>query len=145
MVHRIVFDTDPGIDDAMAILLALRSPALEVVAVTTVFGNANTEQATLNALRLLELAGATEADRERIRRAVEASDSVVEVVEMLTLHLGPKEILVNLAVNFRDGLDTDGVEAAVDEIETAIREAVPAARRIFIEAESLVNRGPAGA
>jgi len=83
---------------------------------------------------------ATDADRERIRRAVEDSDAVVEVVEMLTLHLGPRDILVNLAVNFRDGLDTDGLEAAVDEIETAIKTAVPAARRVFIEAESITKR-----
>lgn len=56
---RVLIDTDPGIDDAMAVLLALRSPALEVVAVTTVFGNVTIDQATLNALRLVELAGAS--------------------------------------------------------------------------------------
>jgi inosine-uridine nucleoside N-ribohydrolase len=56
---RVLIDTDPGIDDAMAILLALRSPALEVVGITTVFGNATTKQATLNALKLVELAGAS--------------------------------------------------------------------------------------
>ena len=42
---RILIDTDPGVDDAMAVLLALRSPAVEVVALTTVFGNVTTEQA----------------------------------------------------------------------------------------------------
>jgi len=57
--ERVLIDTDPGVDDAMAVLLALRSPALEVVALTTVFGNATTEQTTLNALRLVELAGAS--------------------------------------------------------------------------------------
>ena len=55
--RKILIDTDPGIDDAMAIHLALRSPELEVIALTTVFGNVNVELATTNALRLIDLAG----------------------------------------------------------------------------------------
>jgi inosine-uridine nucleoside N-ribohydrolase len=55
--RKVILDTDPGIDDAMAILFALRSPALEVLGITTVFGNADIEVATANALRLVELAG----------------------------------------------------------------------------------------
>ncbi|HSB86331.1 MAG TPA: nucleoside hydrolase [Ilumatobacteraceae bacterium] len=54
---RILIDTDPGIDDAMAIFYALASPELEVVGLTTVFGNAHTDVCTTNALRLLEIAG----------------------------------------------------------------------------------------
>ncbi|HSV85530.1 MAG TPA: nucleoside hydrolase [Levilinea sp.] len=57
MAIKILIDTDPGVDDAMAILFALRSPELEVVALTTVFGNAPVELTTQNALRLLELEG----------------------------------------------------------------------------------------
>lgn len=57
MVKKILIDTDPGVDDAMAILFALRSPELEVVALTTVFGNAPVDLTTQNALRLLELEG----------------------------------------------------------------------------------------
>ncbi len=55
--RKVIIDADPGIDDAMAILLALRSPDLEVLGITTVFGNAEIEVATGNALRLVELAG----------------------------------------------------------------------------------------
>lgn len=55
--QRIIIDTDPGIDDAMAIFYALASPELDVVALTTVFGNAHVETCTTNALRLLEIAG----------------------------------------------------------------------------------------
>jgi inosine-uridine nucleoside N-ribohydrolase len=55
--RRVILDTDPGIDDAMAILFALRSSALEVLGITTVFGNADIEVGTANALRLVELAG----------------------------------------------------------------------------------------
>jgi inosine-uridine nucleoside N-ribohydrolase len=55
--RKVILDTDPGIDDAMAILFALRSPALDVLGITTVFGNADIEVGTANALRLVELAG----------------------------------------------------------------------------------------
>jgi purine nucleosidase/pyrimidine-specific ribonucleoside hydrolase len=53
--QRVIIDTDPGVDDALAILLALRSPELEVVAITTVCGNVRVEQATRNLFRVLEL------------------------------------------------------------------------------------------
>ena len=57
MPQKIIIDSDPGIDDAMAILAALRSPDLEVLGLTTVFGNADVETCSLNALRLVELEG----------------------------------------------------------------------------------------
>ncbi len=57
MPKKIIIDTDPGVDDAMAILFALTSPELDVVGLTTVFGNVHTDLATQNALRLVELAG----------------------------------------------------------------------------------------
>ena len=56
-MKRVIIDTDPGIDDAAAILLALASPELEVVAVTTVYGNASVETCTANARRVLSAAG----------------------------------------------------------------------------------------
>ncbi len=58
--RKILIDTDPGIDDAMAIFYALASPELVVVGLTTVFGNAETSVCTDNALRLLEIAGRTD-------------------------------------------------------------------------------------
>jgi purine nucleosidase len=54
---KIIIDTDPGIDDTIAIFLALRSPEIEVVGLTSVFGNTDIENATLNSLRLVETAG----------------------------------------------------------------------------------------
>ena len=54
---KIVIDTDPGIDDALAIFLALASPELEVVGLTTVFGNVSVDLCTRNALALLQIAG----------------------------------------------------------------------------------------
>jgi purine nucleosidase len=58
MPKRILFDTDPGIDDACAILLALASPEISVEGLSIVHGNCSLEQATANALSVLELANA---------------------------------------------------------------------------------------
>jgi len=55
-MRKILIDTDPGVDDAMAIQMAFAHPGLEVVGLTTVFGNVLTPTATRNALRLVELA-----------------------------------------------------------------------------------------
>ena len=60
MPRKIIIDTDPGVDDTMAIFFALASPELEVVGLTTIFGNVHTHLATKNALRLLEIANKTE-------------------------------------------------------------------------------------
>ncbi|TKJ20953.1 nucleoside hydrolase [Blastococcus sp. CCUG 61487] len=53
----LVIDTDPGIDDALAILLALASPEVDLRLVTTVHGNVELAQTSENALRVLHLAG----------------------------------------------------------------------------------------
>ena len=57
MTKKIIIDTDPGIDDAMAILFAFAAPELEVLGLTTIFGNVLTATATQNALHLVEFAG----------------------------------------------------------------------------------------
>jgi pyrimidine-specific ribonucleoside hydrolase len=59
-VQRIIIDTDPGVDDALAILLALRSPELKVEAITPVAGNVPLDYTLPNALRLVEIAGRTD-------------------------------------------------------------------------------------
>jgi inosine-uridine nucleoside N-ribohydrolase len=70
---RILIDCDPGHDDAIAILLALASPEVELAGVTTVSGNQTLEKTTANAIRTLELAGrgdvpvAAGADRPLVR------------------------------------------------------------------------------
>ncbi|OIT21883.1 PREDICTED: probable uridine nucleosidase 2 [Nicotiana attenuata] len=57
---KIIIDTDPGIDDAMAIFVALQSPEIEVIGLTTIYGNVYTSLATRNALHLLDVAGRTD-------------------------------------------------------------------------------------
>jgi inosine-uridine nucleoside N-ribohydrolase len=59
-MYRIILDTDPGIDDALALFLALASPEVQLEAITTVGGNVNVNHTTHNALALLELAGRTD-------------------------------------------------------------------------------------
>ncbi|CDX43768.1 nucleoside hydrolase [Mesorhizobium sp. LCM 4577] len=54
----ILFDCDPGHDDAIALVMAHRSPAVELLGVTTTCGNAEIEKTTANALRILEYIGA---------------------------------------------------------------------------------------
>jgi inosine-uridine nucleoside N-ribohydrolase len=57
---KVIIDTDPGVDDAIAILMALASPSVDVLALTTVGGNVPLARTTRNALALLEYAGRTD-------------------------------------------------------------------------------------
>ncbi|KAJ7976101.1 uridine nucleosidase 1 [Quillaja saponaria] len=54
---KLIIDTDPGIDDSVAILMAFQTPNVEILGFTTIFGNVSTEDATRNALLLCEIAG----------------------------------------------------------------------------------------
>ena len=82
MTKKIIFDTDPGVDDTMALTFALRSPELEIVGVTSVFGNAAGSVTAQNALRLVELEGndhipvARGADRALVFPAMELGTMV---------------------------------------------------------------------
>jgi purine nucleosidase len=58
MPKRILLDTDPGIDDSLAILLALASPEISLEGISVVHGNCSADQGTINALSVLELAKA---------------------------------------------------------------------------------------
>lgn len=77
-MRHVIIDTDPGIDDALALMLALSSPELRVEAVTTVVGNVSQEKAHRNALKILDFLGVSDIPVARgaskpMRR--EASDS----------------------------------------------------------------------
>jgi inosine-uridine nucleoside N-ribohydrolase len=79
MPTPVIIDCDPGHDDAMALLLALASPELEVSAVTTVAGNQTLEKVTANAIRVLDVIEAdipvaAGADRALIHPAHAAAD-----------------------------------------------------------------------
>ena len=77
---------------------------------------------------------ATPKSTERIRQAILDHPNVVEIVELLTMHLAPKQILVNAHVNMRPGLTTDEIEQTIGEIEELIKRAEPKVHNIFLEA-----------
>lgn len=54
---KVIYDTDPGVDDAMALYFALAHPDIDLVGITTTFGNVSVEQAATNALYLAAIAG----------------------------------------------------------------------------------------
>lgn len=58
----VIIDCDPGVDDVLALMLALRTPALRVLGITTVCGNATVEYTSWNATRACLLAGRTDAN-----------------------------------------------------------------------------------
>src|SRR5215211_5822045 len=76
---------------------------------------------------------ATEKSREAIRQAILSHPNVCEVVELLTMHLAPKQILINAHVNFNDDLKTDDIEQTINEIEAKIKAAEPMVDMIFLE------------
>ena len=79
-LRHIIIDTDPGVDDALALMLAFSSPELKVEAVTTVPGNVNQDKAHRNALKLLEFLGVEDipvargAERPLLRKMRDAED-----------------------------------------------------------------------
>src|SRR5919107_5531062 len=85
---------------------------------------------------------ATEKSREAIHKAILAHPNVCEVVELLTMHLAPKQILINAHVNFRDELATDDIEQTINEVERNIKEAEPMVDMIFLETARRGEPGP---
>jgi purine nucleosidase len=61
----LILDVDTGIDDALAVLFAIASPEIDLIAVTAVTGNVSARQAALNSLAVLELAGVTDVEVAR--------------------------------------------------------------------------------
>jgi cation diffusion facilitator family transporter len=71
---------------------------------------------------------------QAIQTAIESHPNVERVVELLTMHLAPKEILINAHVKLRSDLVTPDIEKTVTEIEERIKKAEPKVERIFLEA-----------
>ena len=68
-----------------------------------------------------------------IKQAIESHPNVENVVELLTMHLAPKQILINAHVNLRQGLVTGDVVKSIEEIEERIKRADPKVEMIFLE------------
>ena len=89
------------------------------------------------------LVGETISDtlRTTIHTIVTADEAVSEVVRMAGVHLGPEEILLNLGVRFEPENGAESVARAVERIEERIRAADPRVTRVFIEPETLSDKG----
>jgi cation diffusion facilitator family transporter len=86
---------------------------------------------TSRALLLGEAASRKEV--QAIIQAIESHPNVVRVVELLTMHLAPKEILINAHVKVRNDLKTEDIEKTIEEIEEQVKRAEPKVEKIFIE------------
>jgi cation diffusion facilitator family transporter len=71
-----------------------------------------------------------------IRDIVRETPSILGINELRTLHLGPREILLAISVDFADGLSSEAVEEAVSTLEVAIKRRYPEVTRVFIEVQS---------
>jgi len=73
---------------------------------------------------------------EGIRALVQGSDGVEQLNEVLTMHMGPDFILVNLSVDFHDAIAAGDLEPLIAGLDAAIKQQFPAVKRVFIEAEA---------
>lgn len=83
--------------------------------------------------------GATDADVEAIESAILAGDDVERIIHMKTLYLGPEELMVAAKLALPGEQRLADVAAAIDTVERRIREAVPAARVIYIEPDVWID------
>ena len=81
-------------------------------------------------------------NREKIRGAICGVPEVKKCGPLLTMHIGPEDILVNMEVEFMDDLSTDQMETVIDRMETDIKKSVPEVSKVFIEAQSLRKKPP---
>ena len=70
-----------------------------------------------------------------VRALAKQVDGVVKVNEVLTLHMGPEYILVNISLDFRDDCTADRIEAATSDLEKAIKADWPLVKQVFTKAE----------
>ena len=80
--------------------------------------------------------GASSRVTQGVRQAVADVPTVTAINELLTMHLGPEDVLLNLSIDFDDTLNADGVEEAISQLETRIKTRFPEIKRVFIEAQS---------
>jgi divalent metal cation (Fe/Co/Zn/Cd) transporter len=74
-----------------------------------------------------------------IREILAGQGGILSINEVLTMHLGPRDVLVNISIDFHGGLGSDQVETAITTMEGAIKTTYPQVTRIFIEAQSLAS------
>ncbi len=73
---------------------------------------------------------------ESIKVLTDQLDEVLHVNEVLTMHMGPEFILVNISVDFKDGITSERLEATVARLDREIKTRHPLVKRVFVEAEA---------
>jgi len=71
-----------------------------------------------------------------IERILDDDPRILRINEILSMHLAPEDVLLNLSLDFADGLTSGQVKDAISEFEARIKTAHPAVKRVFIEAQS---------
>jgi cation diffusion facilitator family transporter len=79
---------------------------------------------------------ATPEDQKRVLELTRGVDGVERVTQLLSLHLGPDEIILAMKLAFRPKMTVEEVETTTNEIEKRIREAMPRMSKIFIEVDA---------
>jgi divalent metal cation (Fe/Co/Zn/Cd) transporter len=75
----------------------------------------------------------TQADDDKIRAIVRAHPSVIDIVHLRTMHLGPEEVMAAIKIRFQADMDVRTLEVKINEIEALLRAELPRLRRIYIE------------
>jgi purine nucleosidase/pyrimidine-specific ribonucleoside hydrolase len=132
MVERVIIDTDPGIDDALALLLALRSPELDVAAITTVSGNVPVETGTRNVFTIFSLL--PEAVRPPVARGasrplqkdathaiiIHGEDGLGGLDRCFDTSGNPRYVSQEMTISGRDGVDEILHQLSVSSEPTSI-------------------------
>lgn len=74
--------------------------------------------------------------RRQIVEVTQRVPEVIKIIEVLTMHMDPNDILVNMSINLRDELTTDEIENVIGRLKKEIRSQVPQANRIFVECQT---------
>ena len=77
--------------------------------------------------------GSTREERERLRQAIVGRPEIEEVVDLRTMYLGPRPLLVAAHVDFADGLTSEQIEEASDALDRELREAVATVDQVFLD------------
>jgi cation diffusion facilitator family transporter len=72
-------------------------------------------------------------ERERLREVLDSHDGIDEVVELMTMALGPSSLLVAARLDLAGDLDSDAIERLASELDGALREAVPGVEHVFLD------------
>ncbi|MEP7201342.1 MAG: cation diffusion facilitator family transporter [Ilumatobacteraceae bacterium] len=76
---------------------------------------------------------ASDEDQEQIEAAIRSSPQVISIIHLRTMHLGPDNLLLAAKIDFAHSLIVEELARAIDEVEKAVRKAVPKATAIYIE------------